>query len=381
MQHSNERLYMLEIYHVAKQVEEQETVDLEACKYVKRVQLCKNEEDLMRTTPHEYVIRQVNGQLYRFEYESDDENQKHAVILVNAILGICGLLVLGLLFYIKTKIIDPFHRFEQVPFELSKGNLVLDLPEEKTKYFGRFIWGTNMLKEHLEEQRDKELAMHKDKKMLLLALTHDIKTPLSVIKLNAQALSRNLYKEEERRIAAAEEINTKVNEIEQYVTEIIDASREEFLDLAVKEEEFYLFSIINSLKEHYKGKMELYKIPFIVDSFDDCLLCGDENRLKEVLENLIENAIKYGDGKQISVSFEREQGCRLITVSNTGSRLAMEEIGKVFDSFYRGSNVGTQKGNGLGLYICRKLMNNMNGDIFVKQKEDVFSVTVVVKMA
>lgn len=392
----NERPYFLEVYQLAKEIEEAQVLggfwsqdfkvvdvseQLPAYQYVKRVVRCDHDEDLVRTTPYHYVIRIINGKKYRFEYVIDNANQKNVFLMVNGafVLSLVG--IMFVLLYIKKQIIDPFHRLEQVPYELSKGNLVMDLPEEKTKYFGRFVWGTNMLKDHLKSQRNKELSMHKDKKMLLLSLTHDIKTPLSVIKLNAQALSKNLYKEEEKRQNAAEEINTKVNEIEQYVTEIIDAAREDFLELEVKVEEFYLSSVINQVAEHYQGKMDLYKIDFLVDSYDDCLLHGDENRLKEVLENLLENAIKYGDGNRICLRFEREQGCSLITVSNTGSALQQEELVKVFDSFYRGSNVGTKSGNGLGLYICRKLMNNMNGDIFVKQKDDIFSATIVVKMA
>lgn len=380
MQNAGERPYLLEVYRVAQEMENGKEADMSHCRYVKRVVLCDHEDTLVGTTQYEYVVRKVNGQLYRFEYQADEAMHKQIFMLVNGVLCISFIVVLLILLYIKTRIIDPFHRLEEVPYELSKGNLVMDIPEEKTKYFGRFVWGTNMLKDHLDEQRNKELALHKDKKMLLLSLTHDIKTPLSVIKLNAQALSRNLYKEEEKKHAAAEEINQKVTEIEQYVTEIIAASREEFLDLDVKKEEFYLSGVINQIAEHYKGKMELHKIDFVIDVYDDCLLCGDENRIKEVLENLLENAIKYGDGGKIRISFAREQGCSLITVSNTGSTLAPEETVKVFDSFYRGSNVGSKKGNGLGLYICRKLMSNMNGDIFVKQKDDVFAATIVIKM-
>ena len=64
-----------------------------------------------------------------------------------------------------------------------------------------------------------------------------------------------------------------------------------------------------------------------------------------------------------------------------GTVLPAEELPHLFDSFYRGSNAGSQEGSGLGLYICRKLMHKMNGDVFLKQEENLFSVTVVVGMA
>lgn len=347
--------------------------------YVKEILPCVNNEDLVESLMYDSVIREVDGKLYRFAYTTDGEN--NLFIFVDIIMIICCALIGIMLFYIGKKIIKPLHNMEQIPYELSKGNLALELPEEKTKFFGKFIWGTNMLKDNLEDRRKKELAMHKEKKLLLLSLTHDIKTPLSVIKLNAQALEKNLYKDEERRMKAVGDIRQKTDEIEKYVTDIVQAAREDFIDLSVTEEDFYLDNLVGKIKEYYQGKIELNKTEFVIEEYGNCLLRGDENRLGEVLQNLIENAMKYGDGHQIKLSFDREQGCQLITVSNTGTPMKDEEIIKVFDSFYRGSNVGDKDGSGLGLYICRQLMNNMNGDIFVKQTKQEFMVTLVVRIA
>ena len=109
--------------------------------------------------------------------------------------------------------------------------------------------------------------------------------------------------------------------------------------------------------------------------YQNFLVKADTERLLEVLQNIIENAIKYG------ISISKEEDCVLITVENTGEVLPAEELPHLFDSFYRGSNAGSQEGSGLGLYICRKLMHKMNGDVFLKQEENLFSVTVVVGMA
>lgn len=115
--------------------------------------------------------------------------------------------------------------------------------------------------------------------------------------------------------------------------------------------------------------------------YQNFLVKADTERLLEVLQNIIENAIKYGSGKKIGISISKEEDCVLITVENAGEVLPAEELPHLFDSFYRGSNAGSQEGSGLGLYICRKLMHKMNGDVFLKQEETLFSVTVVVGMA
>lgn len=350
------------------------------CQYVKKIVVCESQGDINQSSIYDSTMREINGILYRFEYTYGQATSNN-LLIINVIMVAVSIFVLLILVFVGKKIIVPFHTMEEIPYELSKGNLAMDLPEEKTKFFGRFIWGTNMLRENLEERRKKELGMHKEKKLLLLSLTHDIKTPLSVIKLNAQALEKNLYKDEERRQQAVKEIHGKVDEIEQYVTDIVAAAREDFIDLSVIEEDFYLKDIVNMVQDYYRGKLELQRTNFVVDAFDNIMLSGDKARLSEVIQNIIENAIKYGDGKEIRLTFDQDQGCELITIRNTGAPMKQEELIKIFDSFYRGSNVGDKDGSGLGLYICRQLMNNMNGDIFVKQDDDAFMVTLVVRMS
>ena len=379
-----DRPYLVEVSRLQKQLAasdcDTEILNLDACEYVKAVSLCENGEDVNASSKNEVLFREINGKLYRFEYIVGHYTSNN-LLIINIIMAVVSIFVVLIIAYVFRRIIIPFHKVEEVPYELSKGNLAMELPEEQTKYFGRFVWGTNMLRENLEERRKKELGMHKEKKLLLLSLTHDIKTPLSVIKLNAQALEKNLYNDEERKKQAVQDICAKVDEIEQYVTDIVAAAREDFIDLSVKEEEFYLKSVVDKIRDYYTGKLELQKTDFLIDDYPHVLLSGDENRLGEVIQNLFENAIKYGDGKQIRLSFEEDQGCILLSVRNTGKPMKQEELIKIFDSFYRGSNVSDKDGSGLGLYICRRLMNNMNGDVFAEQTEDEFKVTVVVRMS
>lgn len=94
----------------------------------------------------------------------------------------------------------------------------------------------------------------------------------------------------------------------------------------------------------------------------------------------MENAIKYGDGKEIKIDFSEEENCKLISIFNTGYGLKQEDLPHIFDSFYRGSNSKKQEGSGLGLYICKQLMHKMNGDIFAQIKDNnIFEVTIVIK--
>ena len=104
-----------------------------------------------------------------------------------------AVLVIAVILYIKFRILAPIERLTDVPYELSKGILTAPVKETKNHFFGRFIWGVDMLRENIEQQKKRELDLQKDNKILLLSLSHDIKTPLSAIKLYAKALSKGLY--------------------------------------------------------------------------------------------------------------------------------------------------------------------------------------------
>jgi len=317
--------------------------------------------------------------LYRVEYTVG--NGQHSIVAINCVFGALFLLMIGLLYDIRRHIIVPFGRLNDVPKELARGNLAVPIPEEKSRFFGKFTWGVNLLRESIEDSRKKEITMQRDKKLLLLSLSHDIKTPLSAIKLGAKALARGLYKDEEKRRAAAESINTRADEIERFVSEITKAASEDFMSFEVTQGEAFLSDIITRIDARYAPQLAMSGTEFVIQKYDDCILSCDPNRLAECLQNLIDNAIKYGDGRRIEISFDKMDGCEPITVSNTGCTLEAKELPQIFESFHRGNNADKVQGNVLGLFICKRLMGLMNGEVYADIRDKCFYITLVVKMA
>lgn len=366
----------VEINRIVREIEESGSVpDTDKYSTISGIYKQNGNEDFF-VSDNEYVIRGIDGTLYRIEYYEQTEN-KDELLYINIALGVFSLFVIAVLFYVRHNIIKPFSQITNLPYELSKGNLTVPLKENKNRFFGKFLWGLDMLREKLEESRQAELELKKEKKTMLLSLSHDIKTPLSAIKLYSKALSSGIYKEPQKQLEVYESINTKADEIEKLVSEIMRTETEDIIAFDIKSGEFYLSDVINGIKEYYKDKLET--TDFSVAHFSDCIINGDPDRLTEVLQNIMENAIKYGDGKSIAISFSDEEDCRIITVKNSGCTLDESELAHIFDSFYRGSNVGSKSGNGLGLYICRQLTRAMGGDIFAEIENDFMCVSVVCK--
>ncbi len=373
------RPYRVEIGRIEQIIENDGlmAVDMSAYEYVTDV-VKDDGSEAFYETDSDYALREIDGVRYRFDYSADARQDRTGmVIMVNVILGVMAVAIVVVMLYVRQKILRPFGRLSDVPYELAKGNLTVPVKESKSRFFGRFVWGVDLLREHMEEQKERELALQKDRKTLVLSLSHDIKTPLSAIKLYSKALSKGLYTDKDRQLEIAENINAKADEIEGYVSQIVNASREDFLALEVQAGEFYLSELMSNVESYYREKLALIKTEFQVGAYVDCLLHGDRERGIEVIQNLMENAIKYGDGSRITLSVSEEDGCALVSVKNSGCTLPETELPHVFDSFWRGSNAGGAKGSGLGLYICRQLMHKMNGDIFAEARDGEMSVTAV----
>ena len=283
--------------------------------------------------------------IYKIIYTQTDDR---TWILMDIALGILFLLSVFLICYIGKKIIKPFEQMQSLTEDLAKGNLSVPVKAEKSKFLGRFLWGMDMLRETLENNKEKELALQKEKKTLVLSLTHDIRTPLSAIRLYAKALEEDLYTTGEQCVGACQGIGKNVKEIEEYVNEITLASREDFLQLSVNPGEVYLSHVIDAIRGLYEEKLHNLHTGFQIASYTDLLLKGDADRLIEVLQNLLENAIKYGDGKCISIDFSEEE---VEFADRTQLRDTMRQIKERIDALRSSFSLGNAIKEGVAVAI------------------------------
>ena len=141
-EHNTEgRPYLVEINRLAYEIEQSAgegataLPDILECKYVQNITVCTTAEAVNQASSHEVAVRQIGDMFYRFEYTMATGTYKHRVFVINAGMVFLFVLMLCILFYIRQKIIKPLHVLENVPYELSKGNLTIPLQEEKTRYF------------------------------------------------------------------------------------------------------------------------------------------------------------------------------------------------------------------------------------------------------
>ena len=263
---SDGRTYLVEAERLIKEIEEQKTEVSE----IESMSLNKYETivGIREFAPGEscandYLVEEIDGELYRIEYVQ--ERNSRLPLYIN--ISLVGMMVLTIivLMYVYHKVLKPFQNMSNLSFELAKGNLSMPVKEEKSKLFGRFLWGMDMLREKLEDNKERELEFQKERKTLILSLSHDIKTPLSSIELYAKALAEDLYESQEKREEALQGIARNVKEIKGYVDEIVTASREDFLNLEVSMGEYYLSEVMRDIESYYKDKLSVIHTEFDMD--------------------------------------------------------------------------------------------------------------------
>lgn len=119
--------------------------------------------------------------------------------------------------------------------------------------------------------------------------------------------------------------------------------------------EFSLSELIEKITGYYSEKLALIKTEFNVGKYKNCLLSGDLNRSVEVLQNIMENSLKYGDGRRVELIFPEDDECVQIAITNGGCMLGKDDLPHIFESFWRGANAENIRGSGLGLYVSEAL--------------------------
>ncbi len=236
--------------------------------------------------------------------------------------------------------------------------------------------------------RDRADSASRAKSDFLASISHEIRTPLNAITgFSELMLSRDNLDPDSRKYASG--IKGSADNLLAIISGILDFSKIESGKVEIMHEHFRISELVadlyrmTSMSVREKGLD--YNISFNGKVPDG--LIGDEQRIKQVLLNLVSNAIKFTNDGQIdlNVSFapgeEERKGMLYAAVTDTGSGIREDEINLIFESFQYADNARNKstKGVGLGLTICKDLLHLMNGEISCKStlgKGSTFEITI-----
>lgn len=303
-----------------------------------------------------------------------DESYQQKSLIINGSIVASFALSMGIILYIHLKILRPFRKLSEYPQRLSKGAFAEKLPEAKSRYFGRFVWGINMLGDKITYDKKHIYRLIEERQTLLATIAHGIKTPVSNIKLYANAIETGLYQPDgvcnAQDAEVAFKINKNADDIATLVKEIIETSMEGLVDFKPNPQTFYSAEIKRYIEEEYANRLKVLKIPCNVVCINNTLVSSDKDGILRVLSQFLENAIKYGNGTGIVVQIEKLEEGHYFTVKNKGDMVPENEMPYLFNSFWRGSNAETIEGSGIGLYEAKQIALRLSGDVLVRYLEE-----------
>ncbi len=155
------------------------------------------------------------------------------------------------------------------------------------------------------------------------------------------------------------------------VNDILDVSRLDTDTMSFEMIKLPIIEILDEIAEDMKPAVEGKGLKFVVDIPRDLpKIMGDRYRLSQVLKNLLVNALKFTDNGSISIIIKKQEENILIKIADTGIGISDDEVKKVFNKFYQAYTGDDRKneGTGLGLFICREIIQKHNGKIWVESK-------------
>ena len=306
------------------------------------------------------------------------------IVAIWAMVGICILMIIVLLVYVYLRILRPFEKMKEYAGNIAKGDLDTPIKVERGNYFGDFTWAFDNMRREIIKSRTAEKTAIENNKTVIATLSHDIKTPIASIRAYAEAFEANMDSSPEKKQKYLSVLMQKCDEVTNLTNDLFLHSISEMNRLEVKSEKVELISFFDKdVRELFAAEDEAeIKMPSAEELESKGYANGrfeidaDPKRLLQVFENLKNNADKYAKTK-VEISLDvLEDGKVEMHFRDFGPGIPDEELPFITGKFYRGKNVGDEKGSGLGLYIVNELVSRMEGKLSLYNKDPGLDVVI-----
>jgi PAS domain S-box-containing protein len=214
-----------------------------------------------------------------------------------------------------------------------------------------------------------ERRLEEEKTDLVSTISHELRTPMAAVYGAAETLLRRDDLEPERQRELLEMIAAQATRLTAIVESVLLTSRLDRDAVAVEREPVDVAELARATVEAMRPQLPpSISLELEVDPME-VRAAGDADRIQQVLVNLLDNAVKYGEGSPVTVRVRPANGVVRLSVQDSGPGLAPAEQARIFDKFYRaGPQLTRAGGTGLGLYISRELVRRMGGRLDVRSE-------------
>lgn len=330
-----------------------------------------------------YPIESNNGNIigiirYSKDYTEHFNYNKRFKNVINFFAVTIFILIFFTSFFLSRQLTKPIRELIKGSQQISLGNFQMDIDVNSQDEIGELADRFKIMAERIKEQigiiekdRDALKEVQAQSKSFFDNVTHELKTPLTTILGYAQVLKENGFCDKDFFDKGTSYIIRESKRLNQLVIEILELSKASSMDFSYHFDKVDLSELIKDTCDEMRIKGKKYNIMICYDLQENLILKGDNNKLKEVLINLIDNAIKYGKvNSSIHVEAYRDREIIILKVKDEGEGISEEHIKKLFEPFYRVSpKTSKERGStGLGLSIVKNIVESHKGTIDIKSK-------------
>ena len=304
----------------------------------------------VRSINNEDIIMVQRGgyDFYLYQRSLNNNNPNYVVLYTGVALAS---IVLFLNYFMVNKLLDPVRLLRKGAERIRLGDLSFRVKSNRQDELGELTDSINHMADSLQ-------SMLEAKRQLLLAISHELRTPITKAKLRLEFMPHSNEKDQ---------LKEDIQEIELLITDLIEAERLNEEHAVLSAEPTPIAAFVEGVCEQfesYPGGVEL-ELPS-----EDREVVIDNLRVRLLITNLVNNAIRHGEGNPITVRVNFSSDFVHLEVEDSGEGIAAEHLSQISEPFYRADSSRQRNtgGFGLGLYLCRLIAQAHGGELIIQSQ-------------
>ncbi|MNJ44350.1 Sensor histidine kinase YycG [compost metagenome] len=288
---------------------------------------------------------------------------------VSMIAIVSGLLLAFIIVAVAMRrlILKPLDRMSMAARQIAAGDWEVQLPSSKITEIAEVRNGFEVMVEGLQQSFRKQLEMEEERRFVIAAVAHDLRTPLFALRGYLDGMEQGIADSPDKLAKYLAACKEKSAQLDRLVEDLFTFTKVEYLETELNRStidfELILQKAVDSLKPLARQK-DITVI--MIHSGADCSVIGDAHLLERAMNNIIDNAVRHTPNHgEILVQCEKDEHKVILTIQDTGSGFASDELGHVFEPLYRGevSRNRSTGGAGLGLSISQRIIRQHGGEL------------------
>lgn len=294
-------------------------------------------------------------------------------LFVSAVIAIMIIVFISLFFTKKivSRIMIPVNKMMDANKRVENGNYDENIEYNGDYEFEQLCTSFNKMQKSLKEEKELNRKEQKSKEEMITGISHDLRTPLTSIKGYIKGLKDGVANTREKQEQYLDVAYNKACEMDALIEKLYELTNLEAGEIVYNMQKIHIGQAINDFLDKVELDFKEKKIKLNRLILTDEEVMVDIEQLNRVFNNIIYNSEKYANVQNLIIKFEakKQDDNIIITIKDNGKGVEEDKIERIFEEFYRADESRTnssKEGHGLGLYICKRIIEKHKGSIFAE---------------